>query len=390
MWVEQLPSGRHRAVFRLPSGGKRSRTFDYGWQAEEWATAAEAAAWDLAAEGVAAVTGTPAPASARPTPTVAARGEAWLRRKADKATQTRSGYATHLRAIAAADLGAMPMGSVRRDDVLDWRADQLDDGVGAATINARLKVLRMIYRDAAANLIVDHDPTHDVALLTTGARPDRILTGEEQAALVAAADDQLADMVLVALHAGLRWQEVAALPASAVIGDYIHVRQVLERSRVVRTYTKGARGEGHRGRIVPVATDELAAALARRVAATPDPDGLLFTAPDGGPIDYYNWRRRVWRPALRAAKLNPRPRFHDLRHTYASTLAAAGVARVEIAKLLGHADEGTTGRYIHEGDDGRRRDLVRGVFNRKATPPPAAPTRRRHLTAVPTTRKESA
>ena len=39
---------------------------------------------------------------------------------------------------------------------------------------------------------------------------------------------------------------------------------------------------------------------------------LVFTSPDGQPIDYSNWRRRVWLPALEAAGV-PEAGFHDLR-----------------------------------------------------------------------------
>ena len=88
--------------------------------------------------------------------------------------------------------------------------------------------------------------------------------------------------------------------------------------------------------------------------------GLLFTSPEGDPLDYFNWRRRTWRPAARVLK--PRPRFHDLRHTYGTRLADAGVPRHEIAELMGHADEKTTARYIHAGTDGHRLNLVRAAL----------------------------
>jgi integrase len=358
MFVEQLPSGRYRGGYRLPGGKKSTRTFDYRHEAEDWAAAEESAAWGTGPEAA------PAPAPAAPvTPTVASRGAAWLGRKAGKAKSTRDGYATHLRAITASRLGAEPMGSVIRDDVLDWVGDMLDEGVGRPTINARLKVLRMIYRDALANLVVTHDPTVGVDFLATDIRPDRVLSDAEASALLLAAGDDLADMAALALRAGLRWQEVAGLPASAVIGDYLDVRQVMERSTgTIRHYTKS-----HQRRIVPMPDDLRDAMAARaRTAGADDPDALMFTSAEGAPLDYYNWRRRVWRPALREAKLNPRPRFHDLRHTYGSTLAAAGVPRSEIAKLLGHEDEETTKRYIHAGDDGRRRDLVRDALAPRA------------------------
>jgi site-specific recombinase XerD len=39
--------------------------------------------------------------------------------------------------------------------------------------------------------------------------------------------------------------------------------------------------------------------------------------------------------------------WHQLRHTYASTLAAAGVRRHEGEQLMGHRAAGTTSIYTH-------------------------------------------
>ena len=41
-----------------------------------------------------------------------------------------------------------------------------------------------------------------------------------------------------------------------------------------------------------------------------------------------------------------RVRVHDLRHTFATRLEAAGVPRSDVAELLGHAASGVTRRYI--------------------------------------------
>lgn len=52
--------------------------------------------------------------------------------------------------------------------------------------------------------------------------------------------------------------------------------------------------------------------------------------------------------ACAAAKIDPSVTFHELRHTYASTLAQLGVDLLSISKLLGHADTRITARhYAH-------------------------------------------
>jgi site-specific recombinase XerD len=44
-------------------------------------------------------------------------------------------------------------------------------------------------------------------------------------------------------------------------------------------------------------------------------------------------------------------RVHDLRHSYASILASAGLSLPVIGALLGHTQPGTTARYAHLFDD---------------------------------------
>jgi integrase len=57
-----------------------------------------------------------------------------------------------------------------------------------------------------------------------------------------------------------------------------------------------------------------------------------------------------WARILAKAKIT-NFRIHDLRHSYASTLASGGVPLLTIGKLLGHAQIATTQRYAHLIDD---------------------------------------
>jgi integrase len=59
---------------------------------------------------------------------------------------------------------------------------------------------------------------------------------------------------------------------------------------------------------------------------------------------------RVWRRLCKSAGLTG-VRLHDLRHSYASTGAAAGFGLPIIGKVLGHSSSSTTQRYAHLADD---------------------------------------
>jgi integrase len=354
----QLPSLRWQGAYRLGRQGKRvTRTFDTYSEAQDWAERAELEARQALTQG-AAPTATAAPSAPTDALTVTEHGVTWLALKATKAKGTRDGYAAHLRAIERTGMGARVMATVTGTQVQQWVNDQDAAGVGRPSINARLKVLRMLFRHARADLLLDHDPCAGVSTLATDISQAHPLDAPQLAALLAHATPTQAAMVMLATDAGLRWSEMAGLPVSAVMGDYLLVRQVVERSTgSVRRFTKSTRP-----RVVPIGTQRLADALAPLVTAAQasgDPDALLFTSKAGGPLDYWDWRRDQWRPLCRKAGLTPRPRFHDLRHTYGTDLAAHNVPVAEIQKLLGHADQKTTERYIHAGTDGRRLALVR-------------------------------
>lgn len=60
--------------------------------------------------------------------------------------------------------------------------------------------------------------------------------------------------------------------------------------------------------------------------------------------------KNAWAAICKAADLRD-VRLHDLRHTYASVLASAGLSLPVIGALLGHTQPGTTARYAHLFDD---------------------------------------
>lgn len=65
-------------------------------------------------------------------------------------------------------------------------------------------------------------------------------------------------------------------------------------------------------------------------------DAHVFTQPTGSPVNE-GYRSRVWRRAVMDAGLAGKaPRPHDLRHTHASLLIAAGVPLTAIQRRLGH------------------------------------------------------
>ncbi len=50
--------------------------------------------------------------------------------------------------------------------------------------------------------------------------------------------------------------------------------------------------------------------------------------------------------AVRVAQIKPRPRLYDLRHTFGSRAAMAGVDLATLKELMGHSNISITMRYV--------------------------------------------
>ncbi len=55
-------------------------------------------------------------------------------------------------------------------------------------------------------------------------------------------------------------------------------------------------------------------------------------------------------------------RFHDLRHTFATRLAASGQPLRTIQEFLGHADSKTTQIYAHYAPSAHEVEIVNAAF----------------------------
>lgn len=73
---------------------------------------------------------------------------------------------------------------------------------------------------------------------------------------------------------------------------------------------------------------------------------VLPTKQGDRPVDL----SRPWDVIRESAEL-PNLRIHDLRHSHASVLAAAGVSLLVIGRILGHKVPATTARYAHRADN---------------------------------------
>jgi integrase len=70
------------------------------------------------------------------------------------------------------------------------------------------------------------------------------------------------------------------------------------------------------------------------------------------------------RAALKAAKLDTAHRFHDLRHTFGTRMAAAGVPMRTLQEWMGHRDLATTQIYADYAPSAHEAEMVAAAFAR--------------------------
>lgn len=172
-------------------------------------------------------------------------------------------------------------------------------------------------------------------------------------------------LILAAAMTGVRQSELLGL-------RWKDVDWTAQRLRVRNAWVRGEHSEEGKSdlstrRSVPIA-DRLARELDRWSRRTPytAPEDLVFAHPRSGkPLDRTKVTRR-FKQACRDAGVTP-IRFHDLRHTFATRLAASGTPLRTIQEFLGHADAKTTQIYSHYAPSAREVEIVNSAFAAEPT-----------------------
>ena len=151
---------------------------------------------------------------------------------------------------------------------------------------------------------------------------------------------------------GIRWRDID------VTASRVRVRNAFVRGE----HSSEGKSDLSTRRSVPMA-DWLAQELAawRERTAFAHDDDLVFAHPQlGRPLDPSKVTKR-FKAACREAGVR-QIRFHDLRHTFATSLAASGAPLRAIQEFLGHADLKTTQIYAHYAPAAWEVDMVNAAF----------------------------
>lgn len=260
------------------------------------------------------------------------------------------GYRTLLEVHVLPEFGEQLLTDITTEQIERWAW-----GIDCAD-TTRLKLivcLSGIYHRARKVWGIAYDPVDDVE--RPYVRPSLDLEvyspAEVRALVAAAASEQDAAIFLTAAFTGLRLGELVALRWRDVDLD-----RRLARVRGTWSGTELSTPKTGRVRSVPRAP-KVVETLARQ--PSPDQDALVFGGVGGDYLDRSALRRR-YRKAQAAAGLRPL-RFHDLRHTFATTMIARTSIR-RVQEWMGHSDLHSTMRYLHYAPRDDDADLVAEAF----------------------------
>ena len=259
-----------------------------------------------------------------------------------------------------------PLERIDADQIRRYLAAKKRDGLATKTITNQLVFLHGLFSYAVKRGWVSANPVASVDRPRAPVvDPDiRYLDlSELEALLRAVADDDFGStdraLYLTAAMTGLRQGELIALRWSDVDWQAARIR-------VRRNFTRQAFGtpkSKRSSRSVPMA-DRVAGELERHFkrSAFDAEEDLVFCHPHTGhPLDASRLRRR-YKQALKSAALRP-VRFHDLRHTFGTHCAAAGVPMRTLQEWMGHRDIKTTLIYADYAPSAQEKAMVEQAFS---------------------------
>jgi integrase len=239
-----------------------------------------------------------------------------------------------------------------------YETDRLQEGVSTKSVNNEVLVLTGILRDAKLWRLVE--PDYKRLPVKESDIPDALTRDEAHRLLQvakAAGDDSVAPLVAVVAYAtGMRSKEIKQLQLGSIILD--SARPQVQVKRATTKTNKGARfvaldsmacwafgkllNRAHRlGACHP--KHFLLPTLLERHTRLTDPlnggSGWDVTHPQS------SWDTE-WNCTRARAGIEHR-RFHDLRHSYITRAAEAGVPLMVIQEQVGHMSEAVTRLYCH-------------------------------------------
>lgn len=250
-------------------------------------------------------------------------------------------------------LGHIPLVKLKAPQLQALYARKLRDGLSPTTVHAMHAVLHRALDDALQMGLVNRNVSDMLKAPKRGHREMMPLSAlEVRRFLDVVRDDRFYALYVLALSTGmregellaLRWQDVDLARRSVQVR--LNVQETLGRYILAETKTAYSR---RTVALTQAAVDALAEHWQQQQVAKlqmgkqyDDTLNLVFPNGFGGIMIPHNITKRSFKRYLVQAGLSRETRFHDLRHTAATLLLAAGVNVKVVSEMLGHSNVSIT------------------------------------------------
>lgn len=269
----------------------------------------------------------------------------------------------------------------------EWVNGLVEEGYKPSTIRKSVTLLKAAYRDAVGRLrVIDHSPVDAIRCPKARYREPNALPPQERARLLSflsiARECPENVGVYLALLTGMRRGELLALKWRCVDLEtkMLHIRASIGYGEEGH-YEKEPKNGGSR-RDIPIPSEVVGILTRRLVAAKAEchaagvrfePSLYVLGGPDGSFMAperlSRHWSVTVRQLGLIGTEGLP-PKFHDLRHTFATAAIAEGADIKSVSALLGHANAAMTLNIYASSDAGAKRTTMDAVAKAITTAPP--------------------
>lgn len=278
-------------------------------------------------------------------------------------------------------IGRIPLDALTREAIQAWVND-MADRLAPVTVKKALTVLRAALRNACKDGRLATNPAEYVEPPSMRKAPQNPLNDQQQQALLADLDSYIAGhpedpsrlAIKTALLTGMRQGEICALRWADVD---------LERGTIEVRQSIGRRGDAFKAGNASYYVKEPKNGGSKRTIPAPEiliknirahkqhvreacmsagvafsPELYVFGTIDGDFMNphglWMKWKRIAKRLNLVGLDGNP-PKFHDLRHTFATNAIKAGMDVKTLSSILGHANAAMTLNIYASADPDAKR-----------------------------------
>jgi integrase len=241
---------------------------------------------------------------------------------------------------------------ITRAEIQQYLVGKLKDGYAWETTHHLRSLLSKVMGTAVSWNYISDNPVHGVKMPERSLkRPHRFLSLDEVRRLIAASDEPVRTVVLLAVMTGLRIGEILALRWGRInfVTGTLRVEETCYKGKFGTPKTRASRRE------VPLTRAVVQALLAHRTGCSNTAnEALVFATRHGTPLASNNLRKRQLHPASQRAGLGSID-WHSLRHTHGTLLHEQGTPLRVAQAQLGHSNMTTTLQvYTHASGSAQR------------------------------------